>query len=459
MAAATALGNSFSCWLKNFLNDLSGDIDTDVFGEYIEGLLQDETLEKQEILESISSFLESVIPSESAIKGGEKIVSQYRAIKTNCAPDSVAPSNASEAAKLDDLEQQMRTLLAQQPKIKPTPSANHPTPSVPQRDNRDACTVAALRAAGVGGYQGNEEEEAALAVALADAEFFSKQKLASAATLGSTVAGSRRAPKSDAPDAAVVGSLPNESENIDLEEIEEAQGYGKKDGIKPGSVMDALSTLDPHKFGSSQATPTAREELKVGRLKRLPTPGDVNSSTPAYLLLASRGHQAAVGVGGTAATTTTTSSATVSTTSNQRKKGLQPSKHLADIGARAELKHQKMLAMQREKLGNLPSAARSRLDDMDAFFISDDDKEEVVDPSANSKSPSVSVAQPDILLAGGGNRERVKEAEKAARVAAAADHAERRAKEKAERTKQLETEAKRKATAQQRAQKVERRRR
>lgn len=64
----------------------------------------------------------------------------------------------------------------------------------------------------------------------------------------------------------------------------------------------------------------------------------------------------------------------------------------------------------------------------------------------------------DILNAGGGNREKVAEAQKQARVISGKEYAEKKAREKAEREKQLEAEAKRKATAQQKAQKVERRR-
>lgn len=52
-----------SDWLKAYLSQLSQDIDADVCGEYIEGLLQDDTLDKVEIIESISGVLESVIVS------------------------------------------------------------------------------------------------------------------------------------------------------------------------------------------------------------------------------------------------------------------------------------------------------------------------------------------------------------------------------------------------------------
>lgn len=61
MATATSPGISFSNWLEKYLTTLSDGIDTEVYGDYIEGLLKDETLDKQEIIESIRSFLESVL--------------------------------------------------------------------------------------------------------------------------------------------------------------------------------------------------------------------------------------------------------------------------------------------------------------------------------------------------------------------------------------------------------------
>lgn len=106
------------------------------------------------------------------------------------------------------------------------PSYAHPFEGIPVKDSpsvskgkkqghakeRDPCTAAVLRDAGVSGYQLSAEEEAALQVALADAEFFAKQS-----TFGDVV---------DV-DKDMLGSNTVEEE-IDLAEIEEAQGYVKK---------------------------------------------------------------------------------------------------------------------------------------------------------------------------------------------------------------------------------------
>lgn len=54
---------TFSKWLEKCLDSLSCDIDTEIYGEYIEGMLKDETLDAQEIRDSISAFLGSVIVS------------------------------------------------------------------------------------------------------------------------------------------------------------------------------------------------------------------------------------------------------------------------------------------------------------------------------------------------------------------------------------------------------------
>lgn len=139
--------------------------------------------------------------------------------------------------------------------------------------------------------------------------------------------------------------------------------------------MDALFTLNPGQFSSSETAVATAEDLKSTRhLKRMPTPGDVNSSsTPGYLLLNSRSVSSSLG----ASTTTTPALLGISSAATTKKKSAPPSKHLADIGARAEEKHQRMMAKQRERLSaaGVGGASGNRLDDMDAFFISDDEDE------------------------------------------------------------------------------------
>lgn len=461
MAATTSSNTAFSDWLEKYLTHLSNDIDIEVYGDYIEGLLKDETLDKQEIIDSIRSFLESVLPSKSAIEGSEMIFSRFHDSKATASAHSSssnAATNTTVSEHFDHLEEQMRSIListvvantttlasSYANPFSPTNSSTQSTALKTQggkkqshqkqehqrHKQRDACTAAVLRAAGVSGYQGDEEAEAALTVALADAEYFAKQATTginggvspSATTVNTVSKGGKSGSGAD----VVAAMIAEREEEIDLEEIEETQGYAKKEGIKPGSVMDALSTLNPGKFSSSNTAVAAAEDLKSARhLKRMPTPGDVNSSsTPGYLLLNSR---AAGSIGASAATPTPLGG---SAASSMKKKSAPPSKHLANIGARAEEKHQRMMERQRERLGAVGPSG-NRLDDMDAFFFSDDE-DEVETKMGKSRQGK----KDDVLLSSGGNRERAAEAEKLARVISAREYAEARSKEKAEQVHQL----------------------
>lgn len=138
---------------------------------------------------------------------------------------SIAGAAASdvrdESARLDDLEQQMRSLMSRQQQLATSAAATTSDRPVVERD---ACTIAALRAAGVSGYQGDAEKEAALSVALADAEFFTKQTAvndccSTAATL------SKKTSKVDAFDS-LASTL--EPEVIDMDDLQDFSGYGKK---------------------------------------------------------------------------------------------------------------------------------------------------------------------------------------------------------------------------------------
>nr|VZI19468.1 unnamed protein product [Spirometra erinaceieuropaei] len=491
----------FSDWLKDYLLGLSSNVDA-VFVEYIDGLLQDNSMDNAEKRECISEFLCSITSPEKATTGSSEIVEHFLASvgtddsatsillsgapATTTAGDQNAEQGGAECEGLfDSLESQMRSLMQQTPPKKTGVAACSGQRALGDTDaegpkERDACTIAVLRAAGVVEYQDSDESKSALKVALADAEFFAKQPLSSVAggSVGPPV-GRRGA---EPPEGLAASP---DTEVIQLEEVEDAAGYGKKGDIKPGNVLDALATLSPHQFASSQSAAATAADLKTGRIKRLPTPGDISSSTPAYLIM-SRSYRT-----GSPATTTSvaaTGGASAGPTQNggssdgpttaasgpgKKKKPAPPTKHLADIGARAEEKQLKMAARKNEKLCNVPAAGRQRLDDMDAFFISDDDEEDEhgkvggasydaggkLPLSAKSKATPAAPVATDLLYEGGGNRERVIEAEKAARAKAAQEHAEGRNREKAERAKQLEAQANRKQAAQQKAQKQERRRR
>lgn len=51
----------FTAWLKNCLSQFSRDIDADAFGDYIHGILEDETMTRDDHLESVEDFLSSVL--------------------------------------------------------------------------------------------------------------------------------------------------------------------------------------------------------------------------------------------------------------------------------------------------------------------------------------------------------------------------------------------------------------
>nr|CDS30809.1 expressed conserved protein [Hymenolepis microstoma] len=432
----------FSKWLQTFLNSLTSDIDAETYGEYIDGMLRDDTLDSKEITESISGLLESVIPSKDAFRCSQEIYSRFQEQYGKSEKEAAhTAQEKDDTSSLDILEETMRSMLAAS-KDQQAPSEASSKSQGPKLKNLDSVTVSMLRAAGVSGYQVDEQAEAELAIELANAEYVARQALGPPNAAGIDF-------DADEP----------ETEDIDLTEIEANQGYGKKDGIQPGNIMDALATLNPNKFGSSETAkaPSERKSKEICQIKRLPTPGDVNSSTtPAYMLLNTRGINA--GLIGLQSSTIETSNgpssscsggSTSATSVSGKKKSAPPPKKLADIGARAEEKHQKMMAKRKERM-NLLGAAGSRLDDLDAFLFSDDD--------GNNEKSGKHDKKDDILSAGGGNREKVAEAQKQARVISGKEFAERKAREKAARERQLETEAKRKANAQQKAQKVERRR-
>ena len=63
MAVATSSNTPFSDWLGEYLSKLNIDIDVETYGEYIVGLLKDESMDRKEIIDSIGSFLESLLVS------------------------------------------------------------------------------------------------------------------------------------------------------------------------------------------------------------------------------------------------------------------------------------------------------------------------------------------------------------------------------------------------------------
>ncbi|CAL8068203.1 unnamed protein product [Calicophoron daubneyi] len=302
------------------------------------------------------------------------------------------------------------------------------------RRPRDACTVAVLREAGVAGYQGDQEKEEDVEVALANAEFKAKQKL----ELDSgQVASSPNSISDLAPESV--------ESDIDIEDLVQTSGYGKKPDVKPGTVDDALAVLNPSLFGASRTM----------AVKPFPTPSQQHLPTPA-----SR-PSGAFSIPVFSSTVPVISSsiengfshhgedATRSRKPEKKKKAPPPSKHIAKVGAQAEAKQKKQEAEAKAsgkcvQVASTRGAVRARRDEMDAFLFSDSD--------SGGENPSASLPE------GGKNRERVIAAEKATRQAAAEAAAHRQAENKANRTKQQEDAVLRKQNAQKKAQKMERRR-
>ncbi|VDO01355.1 unnamed protein product [Rodentolepis nana] len=166
----------FSIWLQTFLDSLSSDIDAETFGEYIDGMLQDETLDSNEIIESISDLLESAIPSKDAIRCSQEIYSrfqdQYAKSEEETAPTTTQEKDGT--SSLDILEETMRSMLVAS-KDQQAPSEASSSAQGPKLKNLDSVTVSILRAAGVSGYQEDEQAEAELAIKLANAEYVAKQ--------------------------------------------------------------------------------------------------------------------------------------------------------------------------------------------------------------------------------------------------------------------------------------------
>lgn len=130
-------------------------------------------------------------------------------------------SNTVPAANDDSLsvEEKMRLLMqadSQRVVVQPVVSL------VTSRQSRDAVTTAALREAGVAGYQGDSDEEKSVEIAITNAQFQAKQSLANCKPSDDPEEDAVTAGLS-AMDAADAAGL-----SLDFEEVVQISGYGKK---------------------------------------------------------------------------------------------------------------------------------------------------------------------------------------------------------------------------------------
>lgn len=358
----------FTEWLKVYLGELDPSIDVDVFGDYITGLVEEDVADEEK-LETIDDFLLSVVTPNRAKSGAKRIIDEYVKLTCHNADTADEPNDpngypapndpTSDETVVDAVERQMRALMQADSQRTVASTAVSTTEENPdgarrrQRTDRDACTVAALRAAGVSGYQENAESEASLAVALANAEFTAKQRtLAAVAT--TELSGEH------------LSTTPTEIETIDIVELENVSGYGKKEStVKPGTVMDALAFLNPSQFGTGQSAVLAACPVGV---KRLPTPGD-----PVPGDYASRYFNRVFRSPMPNAAAASHDIDPDPQKTGRKKKPPPPAKHIAEVGARAEAKQMGGHSRKRDRLAGIVAGGRTRVDEMDAFLFSDDE--------------------------------------------------------------------------------------
>lgn len=407
-------------WLKNYLEQLSDDVDGDVLTEYIAGVICDTTLSKTDIYAEVESILSAYLPTEASKSASIAISNHFMK-----EPDPNKDLDGSDPTCVASLEESMRCLMQANYNKQLTEAAEREQKKAAECE-RDACTQAVLRAAGVAGYQGDSEDEKDMELAIANAEFHAKQLLDLDA-----------AAPADAAMEVMNVNLDSADNEIDIEELEQISGYAKTDDVKPGTVEDALSFLNPTLFGQSHTTTERRT------VTRLPTPGDRPKGFIPPTILP---YVAAPPVPPARTVEETEQEVVQDQQKQKKKKSSAPPKHIAKVGALAEARKksdQSKFAADGNPGSSARGAVRARQDEMDAFLFSDNDSE--------SDSKAILPQKQD-------NRSAVEAAERNARQMASVSHAQRKSDEKASRAKQLEEAKQRKENAQKRAQKVERRR-
>lgn len=151
--------------------------------------------------------------------------------------------------------------------------------------------------------------------------------------------------------------------------------------VKPGTVEDALSVLNPSLFGPTCSVAARAFPVGVGRL---PTPGSHSNPSDSFRLPTTN-----------AANTDATKAALLQISSEpggarnrrteRKKKVSLPSKHITKVAAQAEAKARQAKLNSAQAHGALNTGPiRARQDEMDAFLFSDpesDEKEVMGKPS------------------------------------------------------------------------------
>lgn len=408
-------------WVATFLTDLSKDIDAEVVGEYICGIIN-VSHGSSESHSEIAELLSAYLPPEKSKYAATEIISKYDEIVLG--KDKVEASSSS-TNDIQSVEDQMRNLMqADCMRIVETKKSNH--------SDRDPYTQEILRSTGVSAYQKNSDEERELEVAMANSEFINKNR--SNSTVGALIPGF----SSNGFVEVGIGDDGEDESDTDLEDIESFCGYGKKDDVKPGTVEDALSILTSLNTSSQSCGLSISNTSQNSILVK-------ETSSPLSSMSIRNFHSSHL-----VDKPTSQSQRISSTRQKQPKKCPPPSKHIARIGAQAEAKQKHNTNSKASIISSLddidPKVSRCKREDMEAFLFTDSD----IHPE--------SINEDIILPEGGRNRERIIENEVNFRKTASLNAAKQRQENLEQRKHQLEKMEQRRQIANKKAQKVERRR-
>ncbi|KAH8857190.1 hypothetical protein KSF78_0009450 [Schistosoma japonicum] len=322
-------------WVTTFLRNLSEDIDAEILGEYIFGIIN-ESHGSSESHSEVAELLSAYLPPEKSKSAATEIISEY---ERTLSGNGIIESSINDIQSVED---QMRSLM-QADCMRIVETKKH------DFSDRDTYTQSILRSTGTAAYQKDSD---GLEDAVADSELITRHRSNSTTTDLLTSSSSNRFVETG-------GGFSDDESNTDLEDVENLCGYGRKDDIKPGTVEDALSILTSSLTTTStqcRGSNISDTSQNVKSIKQISSP--LSSHLVDNLL--SHSHK----------TSTTRQK-------QPKKKCPPPSKHIAKIGAQAEAK-QKQCVNSKTSLTTImnntdPKMSHCKRDDMEAFLFTDSD--------------------------------------------------------------------------------------
>ncbi|CAH8660334.1 unnamed protein product [Dicrocoelium dendriticum] len=337
-------------WLLEYLRTLSCEIDTEVLSEYIAGILDDSDLSEEELRSELGALLSAYMSDDLCSSSVTHIVHHFRQVNDLSRSNALSASETADQEGMLRIERRVKELLLKDYETQLQTAPLH---------NRNSSTTDALRDASETGYQSGSEDEQDKSSA--SAKFRARQRgvntKQSSRLNGSTVA------VDDGSDG-----------DVNAEDLEAMSGYGRnfcaagsKSSAQPGTVQNALSTLNPSLFGNS-SVPLPPVTSSISPLSHTPAPRPsektrLEPSESAHLVR--RRLEA-----------TWKAQSDLLPRTEKKKKLPAPSKHMAKVAAKAESKH-----VDRDQQRGF---ARAQRDEMDAFLVSDSDS--VSDCSEDSRN-------------------------------------------------------------------------